>query len=62
MVRLWCWVFLLVPGHGTNLDYSRARPVGAGGSCLDILLFPVSYLFSFSLSLGDSLIWVEILS
>ena len=51
MVRLWCWVFLLVP-----------RPVGAGGSCLDILLFPVSYLFSFSLSLRDSLIWVEILS
>ena len=49
---------LSVPGHPTNLDNSRARPIalarGAGGDCLDI--FSHVYCFSFlslSLSLRD---------
>ena len=46
-----------VPGRPTNLDESRTRPtalaVGAGGGCLDILFSRLSFLFSFSLFLGD---------
>ena len=46
-----------VPGRPTNLDYSRARPialaVGAGWGCLDIFSSRLSFLFSFSLCLGD---------
>ena len=30
--------------------------VGVGGGCLDIFFSPLSFLFSFSLSLGDGLI------
>ena len=38
-----------------------ALAIGAGGGCLDI--FSLNYhFFSFSLSLGDGLIWTEILS
>ena len=48
---------LSVPGRPTNLDQSRARAycasVGVGGCCLDIFLSRLSFLFSFSLSLGD---------
>ena len=46
-----------VPGRPTYLDYSRARPtalaVGADGSCLDIFFSRLSFLFSFSLCLGN---------
>ena len=48
---------LPVPGRSTNLDKSREGPaalaVGAGGGCLDIFFSRLSFLFSFSLSLGD---------
>ena len=48
---------LPVLGRPTYLDHSRARPialaVGAGGGCLDIFFSRLSFLFSFSLSLGD---------
>ena len=52
---------LPVPGRPTSLDDSRARgqgpivlAVGAGGGCLDIFtLLSLSFLSSFSLSLGD---------
>ena len=49
---------LSVSGRPTSLaDSSRARPialvVGAGGGCLDIFFSHLSFLFSFSLSLGD---------
>ena len=44
-----------VPGRPTDLNESRTRPtavaVGAGGRCLDI--FFLSFIFSFSLFLGD---------
>ena len=47
---------LPVPGHPTDLDYSRARAyctaVGAGGVVLTFFS-RLSFLFSFSLSLGD---------
>ena len=48
---------LPVPGHPTNLDYSKAGPivlaVGAGGGCLDI--FSLVYQFSFlSISLWET--------
>ena len=46
---------LPVPGRPTYLAYSRARAYcacgGCGWGCLDI--FSLSFLFSFSLSLGD---------
>ena len=52
--------------HPTNLDNSRARTtmlaVGADGGCLESFCFHLSYLFSFSLSLGDGSIPTEILS
>ena len=35
---------------------------GSGGGCLDIVLSCLSFLFSFSLSLGDGPIKTEILS
>ena len=48
---------LPVPRSPTNLDMSRARPtalaVGSSGGCLDIFFSHLSFLFSFSLSLGD---------
>ena len=48
---------LPVPGHPTDLDYSRARAYCACSRCgwgsLDIFSSHLSLLFSFSLSLGD---------
>ena len=50
---------LSVPGHPTVWMIVGQGPialaVGAGGDCLDIftLLYPLSFLSSFSLSLGD---------
>ena len=44
-------------GRPTYSDKSRARAyslaVGVGGGCLDIFFSHLSFLFSFSLSLGD---------
>ena len=39
-----------------------ALAIGAGGGCLYIFFSHLSRLFSLSLSLGDGLIWTEILS
>ena len=48
---------LPVPGRPTNLDYSRARAYcacsGCGWGCLDVFFSRLSFLSSFSLSLGD---------
>ena len=48
---------LTVPGRPTNLDYSKARAYCAcsrcGWCCLDIFFSHLSFLVSFSLSLGD---------
>ena len=57
---------LPVPGRPTNLDYSRARAVCACSRCgwgfVWTFFSPLSFLSSFSLSLGDGPIWTEILS
>ena len=54
---------LPVPGRPSNLADSRTRAAGAGGDCLDIfILIHLSFLPSFSLSLGDGPIQTEILS
>ena len=57
---------LSVPGRPTSLDDSRARAYCACSRCgwgLFGHFFPhLSFLFSFSLSLGDGPIWTEILS
>ena len=46
-----------LPGRPADLDIVGYGPaalaVGAGGSCLDIFFSHLSFLFSFSLSLGD---------
>ena len=47
----------MIEGQGPTM-----LAVGAGGGCLDIFFTHLSFLFSFSLSLGDSPIWTEILS
>ena len=51
---------LSVSGRRTNLDQSRARAtalaVGVGGGCLVFFISRLSFLFSFTLSLGDGLI------
>ena len=48
---------LPVPGRPTIWMIVGQGPivlaVGAGGGCLDIFYSPLSFLFSFSLSLGD---------
>ena len=48
---------LPVPGRPTNLDCSRARAYctcsRCGWGCLDIFFSHLSFLVSFSLSLGD---------
>ena len=48
---------LLAPGRPATLDNSRARAYCAysrcGWGCLDIFFSRLSFLFSFSLSLGD---------
>ena len=48
---------LPVLGRPTNLIIVEQGPivlaVGAGGGCLDIFFSHLSFLFSFSLSLGD---------
>ena len=57
---------LPVPGHPTIWITVGQGPtvlvVGVGGGCLDIFTFIYPFLFSFSLSLGDSPIYTEILS
>ena len=57
---------LPVPGRPTILNTVGQGPtalaVGAGGGCLDIFNSHRSFLFSFSLSLGDGPIYTEILS
>ena len=57
---------LPVPGRPAGLDYSgtwaSVLAEGAGGSCLDISFSRVSFLLSFSPSVGDGPIWTEILS
>ena len=63
---LWCWVN--VQCQGVLLIWVRVEEgptllaVGAGGGCLDIFFSRLSFLFSFSLSLGDGPILTEILS
>ena len=53
----WCWVSFQC--QGVLLIWSRvgqgptALAVGAGWGCLDIFFSRLSFLFSFSLSLGD---------
>ena len=51
---------LPVPGRPTNLDYSRVRAFCACNRCgwglLEKVFSRLSFLFSFSLSLGDGLI------
>ena len=52
---------LPVPGRPTNMDYSRARAYcacsGCGGGLFGHFFYSrLSFLFSFSLSLGDGLI------
>ena len=57
---------LPVPGRPTIWITVGQGPtalvVGAGGGCLDIFTLVYPFLSSFSLSLGDSPIWTEILS
>ena len=57
---------LPVPGRPTNLDCSRARACCTCSRCRWGLFGPffsrLSFLFSFSLSLGDGPIQTEILS
>ena len=53
-----------VPGHPTNLDHSRARAYCACSRCRWELFghySHLSFLSSFSCSLGESPIWTEIL-
>ena len=60
MVR-WFWVNFstvwMIVGHGPI-----ALAVGAGGGWFGNFYFPVSFLSSFSFSLGDGPIKIEILS
>ena len=57
---------LPVPGRPTNLDYSRARACCACSRCgwglFGHFFSHLSFLSSFSFSLGDGTIWTEILS
>ena len=55
---------LPVPGRPTNLDYSRARAFCSrcGWELFGHFFSQLSFLFSFSLSLGDGPIQTEILS
>ena len=59
-VNFQCWGVLLIwirVGQGPT-----ALAVDAGGGCLEIFFSRLSFLFSFSLSLGDGRIYTEILS
>ena len=62
----WCWVNFQC--RGVLLIWIRvgqgptALALGAGGGCLDIFFSRLSFIFSFSLSLGDGPIKTEILS
>ena len=53
----WCWVIFQC--RGVLLIWIRVGQgltvlaVGAGGGCLDIFFSRLSFLYSFSLSLGD---------
>ena len=49
--------FWIIVGQGPI-----ALAVGAGGGCLDIFFSPLSFLSSFSRSLGESPIYTDILS
>ena len=53
----WCWVNFQFQGVFLIWIIVGQRPValavGAGGGCLDIFFCRLSFLFSFSLSLGD---------
>ena len=57
---------LPLPGRPTNLDNSRARACCTCSRCgwglFGHVFSHLSFLFSFSLSLGDGPIWTEILS
>ena len=57
---------LLAPGRPTTLDNSRARAYCAYSRCgwglFGYFFSRLSFLFSFSLSLGDGPIYTEILS
>ena len=55
---------LPVPGRPTNLDHSRARVYCACSRCgmFGHFFSRLSFLSSFSLSMGDGPIWTEILS
>ena len=57
---------LPMPGRPTNMDYSRARAYcacsGCGWGLFGHFYSRLSFLFSFSLSLGDGPIQTEILS
>ena len=57
---------LSVPGRPTSLDDSRARAYCSCSRCgwglFGHFFSHLSFLFSFSLSLGDGPIWTEILS
>ena len=56
---------LSVPGRPVGLDYSRTGASvlaeGADGGCLDFFFSRLSFLLSFSPSVGDGPIWTEIL-
>ena len=67
ILRCWGWSGgamvlgkLPVPGHPTDFDYSRARAYCAYSRCgwrlVGHFYSRLSFLFSFSLSLGDGLI------
>ena len=57
---------LLVPGRSTIFDFSKARAYcaynGCGWGLFGHFYSRLSFLFPFSLSLGDGPIWTEILS
>ena len=65
MVR-WCWINFQCLGVLLIWIIVELGPtvlaVGADGGCLDIFFSRLSFLFSFSLCLGDCLIETEILS
>ena len=52
----WCWVNFQCRGILLRIRVGQGPTVlavGAGGGCLDIFFSCLSFLFSFSLSLGD---------
>ena len=58
-----CWGVLLIwINVGRGQTYGAMHSVGAGGASLDIFSLICYFSFSFSHSLGDGLIYTEILS